>query len=317
MRILVTGGAGYIGSTCARRLIKEGHTVFVLDDYSIGAVDPHLPESCLCLNHNLIDFNAVFQTLKILNVEAVLHFAALTSVPDSLVDPERYWHTNLVGTFNLLRAMRHCGVKRIIFSSTAAVYAPSNDGVSENSPLAPTTPYGKSKLAAENLIRDFSKAHDINHTIFRYFNVGGADEDYRVNPKHEGHVIPLLLKTALGQQKKFTVFGGDYDTMDGTCLRDYIHVNDVVQAHVLALASPHARNGTFNLGTETAHSVLEIIETCEKVTGKEIPFSIAPRRAGDAPVVYACATRAKAFGWSSQHDLTSIIRSSYQSYLRR
>lgn len=315
MKILVTGGAGYIGGTCARRLLKEGHTAWIFDLLRKDLSDSRTYQSCF--EDDLRNYDVILQTLRAFRPDAVMHFAALTSVPESIQRPEDYWHTNLIGTFNLLRAMRECGVKRIIFSSTAAVYAPYDEAVTEENLVAPTTPYGQSKLAAEQLIQGFSRAYGIDYTIFRYFNVGGADKAYQVTPQHEAHVIPLLLKTALGELKEFTLFGNDYETVDGTCLRDYVHVDDIVEAHLMALTSDRARNQTFNLGSERAYSVLELLEVCEQVTGKEIPFAIRGRRKGDSPVVYACSGRAKAFGWVARHDLRSIVQSTYQSYLRR
>ena len=316
MRILVTGGAGYIGGTCTRKLIKDGHTVWVFDNLHTGILDSRLYQSSVV--EDIRHYNVVLDTLRTFKPDAVLHFAALTSVPESISNPQDYWDTNLVGTFNLLKAMHECRIRRLISSSTAAVYAPDDEAVTENSLLAPATPYGKSKLAAEFLIQDFSKAYGIDYTIFRYFNVGGADDDYLVTPKHEAHVIPLLLKTALGEQKEFTVFGNDYKTADGTCLRDYIHVNDVVEAHLKALASLGAVNQLFNLGSERAHSVIEVLEACEEVTGKTIPYVLDKRRSGDAPVLYACSAHARLlFGWKPQHSLHSILKSAYQAYLRR
>ena len=314
MRILVTGGAGYIGGTCARRLMKDGHTVWVFDLLRTDGSDSRLYRSCF--DDDLRNYDVILQTLRAFQPDAVLHLAALISVPESLMNPEDYWHTNLIGTFNLLRAMRCCSVKRIIFSSTAAVYASSDKAVTEESPVAPATPYGKSKLAAELLIQDFSKAYGIDYTIFRYFNVGGADENYRITPNHETQIIPLLIKTALGKHKTFTLFGNDYATPDGTCLRDYIHVNDIVEAHLKALASPKAKNQIFNLGSEWPYSVMEILKICEKVTGKKIPFVVKERRKGDAPSVYASAARARIFDWEPQLDLASILQSAYTAYLR-
>src|SRR5208337_4227341 len=310
MRILVTGGAGYIGGTCVRRLIRDGHTAWIFDNLSTGVNDERLRQSSVI--NDLCHYDAILMAMRAFQPDAVFHLAALTSVPDSILNPEDYWRTNFIGTYNVLRAMREYCIPRIIFSSTAAVYAASGKAVTEESPVAPATPYSTSKFAAEQLIRDFSKAYGIEHTIFRYFNVSGADEDYRANPKHEAHVIPLLLKTALGEQDKFAIFGNDYGTADGTCLRDYIHVSDVVEAHFKALLSPQAKNRTFNLGSDRAHSVLELIDACQRVVGRRIHYTIEGRRAGDAAAIYACSARARAFGWSPKHDLISILQSAYQ-----
>ena len=295
-RILVTGGAGYIGSVVATQLIEAGYRVTVLDDLSTG-FRAGVPEGAEFVEGRVHDTAA-----KVLDstYSAVLHFAAYSQVGESVAKPEKYWANNVVGTHLLLDAMREAGVRRLVFSSTAAVYGePEAVPIPETARTAPTSPYGATKLAVDYMISAESAAHGLAAVSLRYFNVAGSYQGYGERHDPESHLIPLVIRAALGERPNITVYGDDYPTADGTCVRDYIHVADLAEAHLLAVRK--ARTGEHlicNLGNGTGFSVREVIEAVRRVTGREIPEVRAGRRAGDPAELVAGAQRAATeLGW--------------------
>ncbi len=306
-RILVTGGAGYIGSVVTAQLLEAGYRVTVLDDLSTG-FRAGVPDGADFVEGRVHDTAA-----KVLDstYEAVLHFAAYSQVGESVAKPEKYWSNNVVGTHLLLDAMREAGVGRLVFSSTAAVYGePEAVPIPETAPTAPTSPYGATKLAVDHMISAEAVAHGLAAVSLRYFNVAGSYQGYGERHDPESHLIPLVLKAALGERPNITVFGDDYPTSDGTCVRDYIHVADLAEAHLLAVAK--ARPGQHlicNLGNGKGFSVREVIEAVRRVTGREIPEVLAGRRAGDPAALVAGAQRAAAeLGWQPRRaELDTMI----------
>ncbi|MEM6680530.1 MAG: UDP-glucose 4-epimerase GalE [Pseudomonadota bacterium] len=320
MRILCTGGAGYVGSHCLRHFRDAGHSVVALDDLSEGnreAVDGVPLEVA-----DIRDEVAVERILRAHRIEAVVHFAALVSVPGSLAAPEAYWSVNLGGTLALLNAMRAAGVMRIVASSTAAVY--DHDAampLSEASPLAPATPYGTSKLAMEQAIRDYARAHGMAGTCLRYFNAAGADADGRHGEARlkESHVLPLLMLYALGRREAFRVFGTDWPTPDGSCVRDFVALPDLAAAHLLALEGAVAGEmAVYNLGTGRGTSVLELVAAAERMIGRSLDCAPAPRRPGDPPVLVADASLIKRrLGWAPQaSDVEQIVSAAWAWHSR-
>ncbi len=308
MKALVTGGAGYIGSVVAAQLLDAGHQVVVLDDLSRGhaaAVPPGAERVVTSLN----DAAALAAPLSG-GIDAVLHFAALSLVAESVDHPERYWRNNVGGTRNLLDAMREHGVRRLVFSSTAATYGePDTIPITEDQPPAPVNAYGASKLAVDLLIRAEARAHGLAAASLRYFNVAGAAGHLGEDHEPETHLIPLVLQAAAGIRDHVKVFGTDYPTRDGTAVRDYIHVEDLGEAHLLAL--DHLQPGIhriFNLGNGDGYSVREVIETARAVTGREIPAREEGRRPGDPPQLVAANARARAeLGWTPSRGLERMI----------
>jgi UDP-glucose 4-epimerase len=308
MKALVTGGAGYIGSVVAAQLLDAGHQVVVLDDLSRGhaaAVPPGAERVVTSLN----DAAALAAPLSG-GIDAVLHFAALSLVAESVDHPERYWRNNVGGTRNLLDAMREHGVRRLVFSSTAATYGePDTIPITEDQPPAPVNAYGASKLAVDLMIRDEARAHGLAAASLRYFNVAGASRELGEDHEPETHLIPLVLQAAAGTREHISVFGTDYPTRDGTAVRDYIHVEDLGQAHLLALE--RLQPGThqvFNLGTGDGYTVREVIEAARRVTGREIPVRDEGRRPGDPPQLVAANERARdVLGWTPQRSLEEMI----------
>jgi UDP-glucose 4-epimerase len=306
-RILVTGGAGYIGSVVTTRLLEAGYRVTVLDDLSTG-FRAGVPEGAEFVEGRVHDTAA-----KVLDstYEAVLHFAAYSQVGESVAKPEKYWANNVVGTYLLLDAMREAGVRRLVFSSTAAVYGePETVPIPETAPTAPTSPYGATKLAVDHMISAESVAHGLAAVSLRYFNVAGSYQGFGERHDPESHLIPLVIKAALGERPNITVYGDDYPTSDGTCVRDYIHVADLAEAHLLAVRK--ARTGEHlicNLGNGKGFTVREVIEAVRRVTGREIPEVQAGRRAGDPAALVAGAQRAAAeLGWQPQRaELDTMI----------
>jgi len=308
MRALVTGGAGYIGSVVAAQLLDAGHQVVVLDDLSRGHAGA-VPPGAAHVRASLDDAPALATTLSG-GIDAVLHFAALSLVAESVEHPERYWRNNVGGTRNLLDAMRERGVRQLVFSSTAATYGESATvPITEDQPPAPVNAYGASKLAVDLMIRDEARAHGLAAASLRYFNVAGASRRLGEDHEPETHLIPLVLQAAAGVRDHIAVYGTDYPTRDGTAVRDYIHVEDLGQAHLLALE--RLRPGThqvFNLGTGDGYTVREVIEAARKVTGREIPVRDEGRRPGDPPELIAANERARdVLGWTPQRPLEEMI----------
>jgi UDP-glucose-4-epimerase GalE len=289
MNILVTGGAGYIGSHAARFLMHSGHEVWVVDNLVTGHA-PAAPSGRL-IRAEIQDEPAIVEVLRKHRIEAVMHFAAFSQVGESVADPAKYYQNNVVGTFTLLAAMKAAGVSRIVFSSTAATYGnPQRLPITESEPQVPINPYGFTKLVIEQSLRDHAKAYGWGYAALRYFNAAGANSDGALGEDHdpETHLIPLVLQVALGQRQAITMFGNDYETPDGSCVRDYIHVEDLVSAHWSALERLEPGKGIeMNLGTGRGYSVREVIEACRKVTRHPIPVTVGPRRAGDPAVLVA------------------------------
>lgn len=296
MRVLVSGGAGYIGSHAVKELLDADHEVFVLDNLDKGhreAVDTraHFIHGSTSDQEHLID---IFNSRKI---EAVMHFAADIEVAESVIDPHKYYQNNFVNALNLLESMNKSGVKKIVFSSTAAVYGnPEKTPIEEIQARSPINPYGRSKMMTEMAIEDYSRAYGLGYAILRYFNVAGATPDASIGEDHkpESHLIPRILEGARDPNIEVMIFGTDYPTPDGTCIRDYVHVVDLVHAHVLALESlKEAEGEIFNLGSESGFSVREVIEACQKVTGKSLRVVEKERRAGDPAVLIASSQKIK------------------------
>ena len=317
MGILVCGGAGYIGSHTVKELIEK-YKVVVLDNLSTG--HPFLlDDNITFVNGDLADeavLDFVFTTYKI---DAVFHFAAKSLVGESVENPIMYYGNNVSSTITLLKKMVEYGVEKFIFSSTAATYGlPNTEMITEVTATNPINPYGRSKLMVEHILADIAHAHDFHYVILRYFNAAGAHESGEIGESHEpeSHLIPMVLQHLLGQRNQISVFGTDYDTADGTCVRDYVHVTDLANAHVLAyegLVSGNISNEVFNLGNGAGYSVKEIIEVCEKVTGKSAVVKYAERRPGDPAVLVASSEKInKALGWKPKFQLEEIIGSAWK-----
>lgn len=291
MNVLVTGGAGYIGSVCVEQLLEAGHQVTVLDNLSEGhraAVDPRAVFVPLCLS----DRAAVSRTVRETGAEAILHFAAHALVGESMVNPAKYFRNNVANGLNLLDAAVEAKVAKFVFSSTCATYGPpARMPMTEDLPQHPINPYGESKLMFEKLLAWYERIHGLAFVAFRYFNAAGASARLGEHHRVETHLIPNALKVALGQAPHCDLYGSDYPTPDGTCIRDYIHVQDLADAHIRALAP--ARRGFYNLGNGTGYSVREVLRACEAVSGKRIPVREQPRRPGDPPVLVAAADKAR------------------------
>lgn len=312
MKILVTGGAGYIGSVTSELLLDAGHEVAIFDSLEYGHRDA-VDSRAVLIEGDLRDREGVSRTMGDVKPDAVVHFAAYALVGESMTHPERYFGNNVVGGINLADAMLDHDVERIVFSSTCATYGqPETVPITEDTPQRPTNPYGESKLVYEKMLEWYGKIHGMKAVFLRYFNACGATEKFGEDHAPETHLIPIVLKTALGQREKVSIFGDDYDTPDGTCLRDYIHIADLAQAHILALGSD--QTGAFNLGTGTGFSVKEVIDVSREATGCEIPVEIAPRRGGDPACLIAAADRAASvLGWRPAYpDLRTIVQSAWQ-----
>lgn len=319
--ILVTGGAGYIGSHCVMALLENNNDVVIFDNLSTGHIETvqtlqkygnvKFQQGDLT---NFDDINSVFINF---NIEKVVHFAAFSQVGESVVNPQKYYINNVCGTINLLRAMLENNVKKIVFSSTAATYGePVYIPIDEKHPQNPINPYGQSKLMIEKIMDDYNKAYELKSVRLRYFNVAGADLKSRIGEWHdpETHLIPNILKSTFNNGKTFQMFGDDYDTKDGTCVRDYINVEDLAQAHLLALKylDEGGETNFFNLGTNDGNTVKEVFAACEKVTQKDIPVEMKPRRAGDPASLVADNNKAKEnLNWNPKHTLEESIQSAY------
>ncbi len=298
MRLLVTGGAGYIGSIVAAQLLEDGHEVVILDNLERGHREAVPPKARL-IEADLLDREAVGQSLRD-GFDAVLHFAALALVSESESHPERYYRVNVGGTLNLLEAMATAGVSRLVFSSTCAVYGePEEIPIPETVPTRPTNAYGASKLAVDRMIGDFCRAHGLGAVSLRYFNVAGASRGLGEDHDPETHLIPNVLQAALGIKPRVEIYGTDYPTPDGTAIRDYIHIEDLSDAHLLALEGiREGEHRIFNLGNGNGFSVREVIAAAQAVTGREIPMIEAARRPGDPPRLVAAGARIRSeLGW--------------------
>lgn len=315
MKLLVIGGAGYIGSHMVQHLLAAGHGVVVVDNFSTGFRDALTAAGSPVLAElDIADAAALEALFSAHPFDAVLHFASFIQVGESVSEPGKYYANNLAATLTLLQSMVNAGVKRFIFSSTAAVYGePDYVPIDEPHPKRPINPYGRSKSMVEQVLKDFDRAYGLKSVCLRYFNAAGADPGGQLGERHEPetHLIPLVLQAASGRREEITVFGRDYDTQDGTCVRDYIHVADLVEAHALALNYLQAGQPStaFNLGNGQGFSVQEVIDAAQQVTGREIKIVDAPRRAGDPPRLVADSTLArKILGWQPRFsDLETII----------
>ncbi len=315
MRILVTGGAGYIGSHAVRLFLSRGHDVWVYDNLTAGH-RAAVPAGRLIVG-DLAEAHRLDQALVEHRVEAVVHFAAFALVGESVADPAKYYRNNLANTLTLFDALRRHGAARFVFSSTCATYGvPESVPITEDEPQHPINPYGRSKLAVEHALADYAAAYGWGFAALRYFNAAGASPDGTIGEDHdpETHLIPLVLQAAAGRRPAVQVFGTDYPTPDGTCVRDYVHVDDLAEAHLLALEKLAPGVALrLNLGTGRGHSVREVIRVAEEVTGKKVPVKEGPRRPGDPPVLVAAAGRARReLGWRPRYaELRPIVETAW------
>ncbi len=316
MNVLVVGGAGYIGSHAVARLITEGHKVVVLDNLSRGHAAA-VPAETL-VRGDLSDTDFVEKTLRDNAIDVVMHFAAFAEVGESVKDPASYYQNNVVAALSLLEAMRRADVKRIVFSSTTATYGqPDKVPIAESTPQNPINPYGFTKLVIERALADYAHAYGFAYAALRYFNAAGAHPDGHIGEHHdpESHLIPIVLQVALGQRESITIFGDDYPTPDGTCIRDYIHVEDLADAHLRAMERLETGKGIcVNLGTGKGISVREIVDACRDVTGHEIPVVMGDRRAGDPAKLVADATLAgEVLGWQATYtDVKEVVETAWR-----
>ena len=316
MKLVVTGGAGYVGSVCAAILLEAGHEVIVVDDLSTGNRYA-VPKAATFVEGKIQDvIDDVLATDGGAPVDGVLHFAAKSLVGESMEDPAKYWHGNLDVSLALLDSMRRHDVKSLVFSSTAATYGePDIVPIAEDAPTRPTNPYGATKLAIDYAITSYCNAYGLGATSLRYFNVAGAYEGIGENHITETHLIPIVLQVALGYRDKIMMYGDDWPTKDGTCVRDYIHIRDLADAHVLALqANSPGTHQIYNLGSGDGYSVREVVEVCREVTGHPIPAEVAPRRAGDPATLIASSEKIrKSLGWEpSRTDLRTIVEDAWE-----
>lgn len=320
MKILITGGAGYIGGTLTRRLLAGGHAVTIYDNLC------HSKRSAVAsgaefVEGDIADRKLLEQTLKVGQFQGIMHFAALIEAGESMQRPEIYFRNNTAGTLSLLEAMLATGHQRLVFSSTAACYGePVTTPILEDAKLEPTNAYGESKLLVEHMLRWFNRIHGFRYASLRYFNVAGAIEGYGEAHEPESHLIPLVLDVALGRRKNIKIFGSDYPTHDGTCVRDYIHVSDLADAHLLALAALETKDRViYNIGNGHGFTVREVIESVRRVTGRPIPVEECPRREGDPAVLVAGSEKIKhELGWKPRFaDLDSIVASAWEWHQKR
>jgi UDP-glucose 4-epimerase len=316
--ILVTGGAGYIGSHYVQYALDQGAEVVVLDNLSYGHREA-VPQGVPLVEGEMGDRALLDSLFAKYKIDAIVHFAAFAYVGESVTEPAKYYHNNTVSTLNVLDAMRDHGVRSFIFSSTCATYGnPQFVPMDETHPQAPINPYGETKFFVEHILRAYDRAYGLKFTALRYFNAAGADPQGRIGESHdpETHLIPLILQAATGARENISVFGTDYDTPDGTCIRDYIHILDLAQAHDLALKRLNSGGASdfYNLGSERGYSVREVIATCEKISGKSIKVVEGPRRAGDPARLVASAGKAKRdLGWSPKYqDLDPIVATAWE-----
>jgi len=317
MRIFVTGGAGYVGSHCVKHLCALGHEVVVYDNLCMGHRGA-VPAGAGLIEGDLADADRLAAALSSRPFDAAMHFAAFAYVGESVRQPLTYYRNNVANTLVLLEALREAGVHRLVFSSTCATYGtPAHVPITEHTPQVPINPYGRSKLTVEWMLADCASAWGLGSCALRYFNACGAADDGSIGEDHnpETHIIPLLLLAALGRQPCFTVLGTDYDTADGTCMRDYVHVEDLATAHWLALeAIEPGTSSAFNVGTGTGYSVREVVSAARRVTGRQINIQDGPRRPGDPPILVADASRIRqTLGWQpAWTDLDRIVASAWQ-----
>jgi UDP-glucose-4-epimerase GalE len=316
VNILITGGAGYIGSHATRLLAEAGHETWVFDNLSVGHRQA-VPAGRL-IEADLADRPAIEQALAEKKIDAVMHFAAFAQVGESVADPAKYYQNNVVSSLNLLEAMRARGVKRIVFSSTTATYgAPDRVPITEEERQEPINPYGFAKLVIERALADYAAAYGFAYAALRYFNAAGAKPTGEIGEDHrpESHLIPVVLQVALGQRAEITIFGDDYATPDGTCIRDYIHVDDLGAAHVRALERLETGQGLkLNLGIGRGYSVREVIDSCRRVTGHAIPTKLGSRRPGDPPALVADSSLAqKVLDWKPRYtELDAIVETAWR-----
>ncbi len=316
MKIIVVGGAGYIGSICSELLLDEGHAVSIFDNLIEGhrrAIDPRAE----FIEGDLSNATAITRALEDVGPDAVMHFAASALVGESMSNPSKYFRNNIANGLNLLDAMVATGVKRLVFSSTCAIFGPPERvPIDETLPKHPINPYGESKLAFESILRWYGEIHGLLFVALRYFNAAGASEKFGEDHRLETHLIPNVLKVALGQKPHVEIYGTDYETPDGTCIRDYIHILDLSRAHILALEAP--KSEFYNLGTGGGSSVREVIDSCRKVTDRLISIVERPRRAGDPPRLIAASAKIKAeLGWDPRfQSLDAIIESAWKWHQR-
>ena len=317
MKILVTGGAGYIGSQMVKILLDRGHDVTVLDDLSTGHA--WAVSDCELLQVNLLEENKLSRVFRGRKFDGVIHFAAKSLVSESVQKPDIYYRNNVVGTLNLIHSMLAHDVDKIVFSSTAAIFGnPTTPKISEEHAKHPVNPYGRSKLMIENMLEDMAFAYGLNAVCFRYFNAAGADASASIGEAHEPetHLIPNVLRSLLKGEADMKVFGVDYDTLDGTCVRDYIHVNDLADAHLLGFDLLKSTPGfhTYNLGNGNGFSVMDVIRACETVTGKKVRYTVEGRRQGDPAVLVADSTKARThLNWVPEFvNLEQIIETAWR-----
>ena len=316
MRILATGGAGFVGSAVVRELLARDYEVWAFDNLSKGHRQA-IPADRL-IEGDLSDRELLIKVFRQRGIDVVMHFAASIEVGESVKNPRHYYHNNIVNSLTLLKAMMDASVKKILFSSTAAVFAPITDGpLTEDSPKEPASPYAFSKYAIERMIEDFCTAYGLGYCILRYFNACGGSSNGRYGEDHapETHLIPLVLQVPLGRRESITVFGSDYDTSDGTCIRDYIHVDDLADAHIRAVDAVIPGKGSkYNIGTGSGNSVLEVINAAEEVVGREINKRFSDRRPGDTDMLVAASERIKKeLGWEPKYlSLKEIIDSAWK-----
>jgi UDP-glucose 4-epimerase len=311
MKILVTGGAGYIGSVTVEQLLERGHAVTVFDNLERGHREAVDPRARLVVG-DLRNRDAIVAAVREAKPDAVVHFAAYALVGESMTDPDLYFSNNVGGGMNLAAAMRQAGVRRLVFSSTCAVYGvPERVPITEDLPKNPANPYGESKLQFEKILRWYEACHGFETVRLRYFNAAGATERFGEDHDPESHIIPNVLKVALGQAGQVKIFGNDYKTADGTCIRDYIHILDLAQAHILAVEG--GKPGAYNLGNGSGYSVSEVVQTAREVTGHSIPAQIEARRPGDPDALVADARlAARDLGWKPRYpELKTIIESAW------
>ena len=317
MKLLIPGGAGYIGSHMVRHALREGHDVTILDDFSTG--HRWATADCEVLEVNLLDRERLNQLLQGRTFDGVIHFAAKSLVGESMTKPDMYFRNNVVGTMNLVDAMLQTGCQNLVFSSTAAIFGnPQTAKISEEHPKNPINPYGRSKLMVEQMLESLCNAYDLNACCLRYFNAAGADLAGGIGEAHdpETHLIPNVLRSLLGDGHLLKVFGNDYATHDGTCVRDYVHVNDLAQAHLLGLEFLEKEGGfkVFNLGNGSGYSVLDIVNVSSQVAGCEVAYEVAPRRIGDPTTLVAdCSKAVHELGWAPEFgSLSDIISSAWR-----